>query len=177
MSVTIDSTPGSASANSFASEAEAIAYMAARLNASAWTTTTGSTLTENEKIALVEATREINNREYIGRRTDDTQALAWPRQWARNPDSSLFDYYATDEVPVRVKNACIELAFQFLKAGTADVAARDANDNIQTKTIDVLTTTYFKPEGHAKGLARYPRVFDYLRPLFCSYGGSAVVRG
>lgn len=177
MSITIVATAGAANANSFASEADAIAYMAARLNASAWTTVSGSTLIDAEKIALVEATRELNNRNYIGSRATDTQALQWPRQWAVNPDSAYETFFATDAVPQRIKDACCELAFQFLKAGTTDVAAEDTLQNIQTKTIDVLSTTYFEPEKRTKGLARYPRVFEYIRPLLCSSGGASIVRG
>jgi hypothetical protein len=157
-------TAGDASANSFVTEDEVIAYMAARLNASSWTTVTGSTCTESEKKALVEATRELSARNWIGLFASDTQALAWPRQWATNPDSPTYSYFDTDDIPQRVKDATCELAFQFLKAGTSDVAALDSTQAVTRRQVDVIVTEY---DSHAKkqGLERYPRVMNYIRPL------------
>lgn len=147
--------------------------MAARLNASTWTTTSGGTCTEDEKAAMVEATRELSSRNWVGLRADGTQALSWPRQWACNPDSPTLDYYDTDEVPQRVKDACCELAFQFIKAGTTDVAALDSTQGVRRKRVDVIETEY---ETHAKkqGLERYPRVMNYIRPLL--EGSPTIIR-
>ena len=182
MSLTITATAGSASANSFVTEAEVIAYMATRLNASAWTTVTGATCTEDEKKALIEATREISTlagRCWIGQRTDSTQALAWPRFDAVNPDDPTQSYFDTTEIPQRVKDATCELAFQFLKAGTTDVAAADASAGIKRKQVDVLATEYLDPRERPDGLARYPRVLGYLAPLSTVASGPvfSVVRG
>ncbi len=161
MAVTIVTTAGSATANSFITLAEADAFMEARLNASTWET---DATDDTKNRALVEATRELNVLGWDGNRTDDTQALAWPRQWAVNPDDPNGDYYATTTVPQRVKDATAELAFQFVKAGTTDVAALDSSAGVLEKTIDVLTTKYSE-HGRADGLDRYPRVMAYVRPL------------
>jgi hypothetical protein len=164
MTITITATAGDAAANSFVTEAEAIAYMAGRLNASAWTTLSGSTCTETEKQALIEATLELTVLGYRGARVGTTQALAWPRDWAVNPDDPTGQFYANTVIPDRVKQATCELAFQFLKAGTTDVAALDSLQGIRQKTVDVLTTVY-EPGYRPRGIARYPRVINYLRPL------------
>ena len=181
MSLTITATAGSASANSFVTEAEVVGYMATRLNASAWTTVTGTTCTEDEKKALIEATREISvlaGRAWIGRRADAVQALAWPRYMAPNPDSPTASYFGGTEIPQRVKDATCELAFQFLKAGTSDLAAGDATIGIRTKTIDVISTTYLDTVDRPDGLARFPRVLGYIAPLSQSTGTVfPVVRG
>lgn len=178
MAITIVATVGSASANSFVTEAEQIAYMAARLNASSWTTVTGSTLEETEKAALVEATREISARDFKGQRVDSTQALSFPRDWCPNPDSPVGDYYDTTVIPQRIKDATSELAFQFLKAGTSDIAGEDANQNIISRTVDVLSTEYSDPHSRTKGLARFPRVWQWIKPLLASSGITVpVVRG
>lgn len=170
MAVAIVATVGSASANSFVTLAEAATYMEARLNASTWETD-ASTDTKNR--ALVEATRELDSLGWVGRRAADTQALSWPRDLAVDPDSPNAWFYDDDEIPQRVKDATCELAFQFVKSGTTDVAALDATNNIISKTVDVLSTTYADPHQRAKGLARYPRVMARIAPLL--EGASATV--
>ncbi len=173
MSVTIDATAGGASANSFITLAEATSYLEARLNTDAWDAAT----TDTQNRALVEATREISNKEFIGTRATDTQALSWPRWYATNPDSPAGWYYDSNVVPDRVKNATAELAFQFLKAGTTDLAAFDQNAGVIEKTVDVLTTRW-DINRRPTGMARFPRVMDYLRPLLCGSGATvSVIRG
>lgn len=180
MAITIVATAGSASANSFVTEAEAIAYVATRLNASAWTTVTGATCTETEKAALIESTRELSAMGWKGQRTDSTQILSWPRQWVENPDSpnGAWDFYASTDIPQRVKDATCELALQFVKAGTTDLAAVDPNAGVIEKTVDVLTTRW---DGYRKPtslLGRFPSVARSIRPLLMATGfQSPVVRG
>jgi hypothetical protein len=184
--ITIVATPGSATANSFVTEAEVIAYMATRLNNSAWTTVTGSDCTEDEKKALIEATRELSALAYIGERVDGTQVLSWPREDAQNPDSPGIDSmggetlgdYASNIIPDRVKNATCELAFQFLKSGSTDLAALDSKIGVLSKTIGPISTTYTDPDKRAQGLARFPRVMNYIRPLLKKNrtGGLTMVR-
>ena len=181
MSITIDASVGGASSNSHVTEVEAIAYMATRLNNSTWTSVTGSTCTENEKKALIEATRELTDLRWKGRRADDTQILAWPRQWVLNPDAPTVGgatYYDSDVIPQRVKDATCELAFQYLKAGTTDVAAQIANDGVQSKTVGPISTTYFAPSQRHYGLDRYPRVLKRIAPMLDQTTGAIrLVRG
>jgi len=178
MTLTIDATAGGASANSYVTEAEAILYMAARLNASAWTTVSGSTCTELEKTALIEASRELSALEWKGRRSTTTQVLAWPRWFVENPDSPVGFYYDPAIVPQRVKDACCEWAFQFLKAGTTDIAALDTSIGVIEKTVDVLTTLW-SPFSKPQGLARFPSVKRYIAPLLGSLSSyqTTLVRG
>lgn len=174
MAVTIVATAGSATANSFVTLAEAETYMDGRLNSTAWSGDTDA----NKNIALVEATRELDVMDYTGYRVTDTQALSWPRQWATDPDDPVTGYFDTDEIPTRLKNATCELAFQFLAAGTTDVAALDSATNVKRSKVDVLETEYFSSTETPKGLARYPRVLNYIRPLLANAGlTTPVVRG
>lgn len=179
MALTIVATVGSASANSFLTEAEQVTYMATRTNASSWTTVTGATCTETEKAAMIEATRELSALIWRGLRVDDTQALSWPRQGVVNPDSPTGNEYATTVVPVKVKDATAELAFQIVKAGTTDILAMGATDGIVQKVVGPLSTTYAEPYARARGLARYPTVLRFLRGLLASDGGGAlsILRG
>jgi hypothetical protein len=163
LAVTIDAAVGGASANSFVTLAEAAAYLEGRLNASTWET---DATTDNKNRALVEATRELTVLGWKGSRADDTQALSWPRQWAVDPDASVPGvFYASTEVPQRVKDATMELAFQFIKSGTTDVAALPSTDGVISKTIDVISTTYADPSQRARGLQRFPRVYSLIAPL------------
>ncbi len=161
MAITIVATAGSGSANSFILLTEAETYMEGRGNRALWDAASDP----NKDIALAEATQEISLREYSGSRTDDTQALDWPRQWANNPDDPVQSFFDNDVVPTRIKSATAELAFQFIKQGTTDVAALDKLANVRSKQVDVLKTEYFAGSSTPTGLARYPRVMAYIRPL------------
>lgn len=174
MAVTIVETVGASNANSFVSVAEATAYLEGRLNSSAWSGASAA----DQAAALVEATRELSARPWCGSRVTTTQALAWPRQWAPDPDAPGATYYAATIIPQRVKDATCELALEFLRAGTTDAAGALKDDGIQTKTVDVLTTTYFAPHQRPRGLARYPRVLLLVGVLLEGSSTSApVIRG
>lgn len=164
MAITIVATVGSASANSFVTLAEMTTHMEGRLNSDTFDDAT----TDNQNRALAEATRELSALMWDGYRVDDTQALSWPRQWAYDPDSPTQDYFATTVVPERVKRATYELAFEFLKAGTTDIAALDSDRLIKREKIDVIETEYVDPGQRPKGLSRYPSVMREIAPLLTS---------
>jgi len=166
VALTIDATVGGASSNSFVTLAESETYMEGRLNVSLWTAATDA----NKNIALVEATRDLDVKEYPGNRVSATQSLSWPRDWAIDPDDPNLDYFDTTEVPTRIKNATCELAMQYIKAGTTDLAALDSATNIKRKKVDVLETEYFASTSTPQGLGRYPRVIAYIRPLLAASG-------
>lgn len=167
MSVTIDATVGGQTSNSFVLETEAIAFAVTRLNLVGWATLTGSNCTDDEKRALIEASRELSALIYQGYRTDATQALAWPRQLANNPDagSTYYTLYDPTVIPQRVKDATCELAFEFLKAGTTDIATLDDTIGIVREGVGSVTTEYAQPSQRAQGLARFPRVTRLITPL------------
>lgn len=172
MALVITATPGDAGANSFVTAAEMTAYCEGRLNASIWTAAVA------QEPALVDATRTITVLEFKGARTDAVQALDWPRQCVANPDDPDGAEYATTVIPQRVKDATCELALQFLKAGTTDLAMPDSTAGVIEKTVDVLTTKW-EPGAYrvTGGIARFPRVRDLLAPLLASTaGGLTVVR-
>lgn len=175
MTVSIDATVGGSSANSFVTAAEATTYLNGRLNASTYWTGTG---TDDELRALIEATRELSMRTWQGRRVTTTQALNWPRQWVIDVDSPNHFYLSTSAIPQRIKDATCELALEFLKAGTTDIAALPSTDGVIEKTVDVLTTRWADPFMRKQGLARYPRVLQLIQPYLDSASGTArVVRG
>lgn len=162
MAITIDATVGGASANSYVTLAEADSYMEGRLNASAWET---DATTDNKNRALAEATRWLTAATWLGYRVDDTQALSWPRAWVIDPDDPNADYFAQTVVPERVKRATYELALEFIKAGTTDIAAIDSTIDIKRKKIDVLETEYYDRGVRANGLAKYPAATREIAPM------------
>lgn len=177
MAIAIVATAGATNANSFVTEAEAIAYAATRLNApSGWTTFEGTTCTESEKKALIEAQRELNAMTWVGARTSSTQALAWPRYGAPDPDN--YDQFDSTEIPQRVKDAQCEYAWQFIKAGTTDLASQDTNRGVIQKVVGPLSTSWESASARPTGLGRVPRVLALIRPLLSGSGSSVrVVRG
>lgn len=165
MTITIDATVGGASANSFVTEVEQIAYMATRLNASTWTTVSGSTCTDTEKQAMVEATRELSAMNWRGTRAETTQLLSWPRWDVPDPDSPSGFLYSSTVIPQRIKDATCELAFQFLKSGTEDLASSDPNAGVVESTVDVITTRWESSSSKPQGLQRFTRIQRWIGPL------------
>lgn len=175
MALTIVATAGSASANSFVELAEAESYMESRLNGDSWTA--ASLDTKNR--ALVEATRELSPKAWVGTQASSAQALAWPRWYAENPDAGLGAcYYDSTIIPQRVKDATCELAFQFVNAGSSDIASADPNAGVILKTADVLTTQWENSNSKPTGMQRYPRVLQLIQPLLTGSGSSVpLIRG
>lgn len=173
MALVINATAGSSTANSFVTAAEMTTYCDGRLNASVWTAAAA------QLPALVEATRELTVLSWRGRTVTETQALAWPRQYAPNVDSATSQYYDSAIIPSRVKDAACEFALQFLKAGTTDIASVPSTDGITEKTVDVLTTKYADPRVQRQGVRRYPSVWRSIMALLTPMSGVsfAVIRG
>lgn len=168
----IVATPGDPNANSFIDEAFADQYIEDRLNAAAiWPPAD----LEDERRALIEATRELTRLVYIGERTDDFQKLSWPRFEAINPDLpsgddrfGSIDFYDEDIIPDRIMNATAEYALEFIRAGSTDVAGLDPSVGIKRTKVDVLETEFFAPGGDTggvEGLNRFPRVMMEITPL------------
>ena len=149
------------------------AYCEGRLNASVWVASAA------QEPALVESARELSALNWQGLTVSETQALNWPRQYVCDVDSPSGLYFATTIIPQRVKDAACELALQFLKAGTTDIAAMPTTEGVIEKTVDVLTTRWADPRAQKVGLRRYPSVWRTIQPLLLSAGGIVVplVRG
>lgn len=179
MPVSIIATPGAADANSYVTLAEADAYIDGRLNAATWVAAT----TDTKNRALVEASRDLSDLPYVGTRVTLTQALAWPREYAINPDAPEFLekgeieelYFAETVIPQRVKDATCELAAQYVKAGTTDLAVTDADANLTSKTVGPLSKSW-GPGGKPIGLARFTRIIGRVAPLLAAGRMTRLVR-
>lgn len=178
----IDATVGSATANSFVTTDEADTYLDARSNAGAWNDETDD---DQKARALIDATRQLNLLLYIGTRVDTTQALAWPRNYATDPDKPNIDslgdisllYFANDVIPQRIKDATCELALEFLRAGTTDIASQDTSLNVTRLVAGPIELDFAAAVQRKQGLERYDRVVQNIYPLLASAGqGLKVVR-
>ena len=121
MAITIDATVGGASANSYITLADAnsiIEGLVADDDVAAWD---GSN-TDNKNRALFTAAIRVDRERFLGARVTNTQALQWPRQGVRKPDTYIntysigfpfrisTDYFAETEIPEQVKKAQVILA-------------------------------------------------------------------
>ena len=113
MAISINATVGNASANSYVTLSEANAIVEGLIlddDVSAWD---GSN-DDNKNRALYTSTIRIDRERFIGARVTNTQALQWPRQGVRKPDTYIntysvgfpfrisTDYFAEDEIPEQV---------------------------------------------------------------------------
>ena len=136
MPLTIVAVPGSATANSFANEAEFIAYAATLAVVPASTTVSGSTCSAAEIKALVMAFRVFNTLVWRARRTTAAQVGAWPQSYAENPDApglfgtpSWTDLYFPDGSTVTAGAFVVGAAYTIVSVGTTSFTGIGATAN------------------------------------------------
>jgi hypothetical protein len=147
MTVTLVATVGASNANSYLSLAAADAIAATMLQTKGWNDAT----TDEKSKALIAATRYLDQLEWIGSKTDPTQALLWPRVDASCGEKS----YATDVIPEEVKYATFDLADSLLinpslvtasPAGSNELIPGIPNADLKSASVDVIRVE-FKSTG------------------------------
>ena len=123
----LDATVGGASANSFGSLAEADAYFEDRPQYSDW-----EALEEYKEPWLIAATDRLAQEFYQGRRTDDDQALPFPRVGVV-VDGIPFD---SNVIPARIKIAQFKLAF--LLSSLSDPLSDTGLEGFERIKVDVI---------------------------------------
>lgn len=108
MTITLNATPGDASANAYVDLAGANSLLETRGFATEWTDADD----EKRKAALVWATRILERLEWDGGIASTTQALRWPRFGAYDEDGREF---ASNAIPKPLKDATAELALYLVK--------------------------------------------------------------
>lgn len=154
MALIVEDGTGLASAESYASVAEAKAYWTARVPKFGDISALSDVTIEG---ALREATQYIDGRyRFRDVRLLTTQALSFPRSAA----AVDYDGQPIPALPARVKSSTIELAF-VASDGTDLLPASDRGGLIKSETIGPLSTTYMDsaPPGPA-----YLTVDNFLRP-------------
>lgn len=126
MAITINTTPGGASSNSYASVEQANAYNSGHVSGAAWDDAT----TDQKNRALVTATRLLDEHvEWKGEVATDEQRLLWPRSGMYSEGGVEI---AADELPAKLVEATAELARQLLASD------RTADDDVATKGVTRL---------------------------------------
>ena len=169
MAITIDATVGGASANSYITLSDANAIiegLVADDDVAAWD---GSN-TDNKNRALFTAAIRVDRERFLGARVTNTQALQWPRQGVRKPDTYIntysigfpfrisTDYFAETEIPEQVQKAQVILAV-YLNNNRNGLGLGGLEDfkNVKIGNIDV-TPNFYGSVGA-----------DRVRPLFERY--------
>lgn len=115
MAVTLDPTPNGASANSYGTLAEALAFFATRIGALAFINADSDDI---RKQALITGTREVDQEIFRGQKTTSTQAL----QWGRTGTYSSGVAIPGDVIPAFVKYASFEQGLWRLEQSGSDGA-------------------------------------------------------
>lgn len=156
-------TSGSASADSYATQAEATAYLAIRTTGTTWTALT-SDLKDNY---LRWAAVTLDTLDWRGTRTAEEQALAWPREDVTDKDG--FDV-ADDAIPTWLKRAQAEMAYQLVSTDWTQGLGSTPARRVKVGSLEVEGKTH-KPLP--------PSVLALIRPFVRSVPGMIVplVRG
>lgn len=160
--MSLNSTAGSASAESYASVAQATARHLA-LGNDTWATISNQLMEEALRRATVFMTQSYRSR-WIGIRATSTQALEWPRY------SACVDGYpiAVDIVPTDIINACCDLA---LKAAAGDLAP-DLERAVKREKIGPIETEY---ETYSSQVTSYRSINMALAPYLKGSSGMATL--
>jgi len=140
--------------NTYRSLTDANAYMEARINTATWDDATEA----DQKASLVQSARILDRYvEWVGVKTDENQAMEWPRQYVPDPDYKTVDvlnFYVTagdyflpkDAVPERVKDAQCELALVLLCQDTQSVADMAGYSQVSVEgAVDVTADKTDRP--------------------------------
>lgn len=138
MSLIVEDGTGLATAQSYASVADADTYFLARANA-----TWAAANTTNKEAALVRGTAALDGMygsKWPGVRVSSTQALDWPRAGAMSIDGYPLDY-----VPIEVKRGAMEAAL--IELGSAGALSESSAANIKSERTGPVATEYFGGSG------------------------------
>lgn len=162
MAIVTENGTGQSTAETLCSVTDADTYLAAR-GITLW----GTLSTAEREQALRRAADHIEQTfsgRWAGSRLNDTQALSWPRVGVPMRDAG--SYYASDSVPVAVRDAQALMAF---KAASGDLSP-DVERVVQSEAIGPISTTY---AAGAPPFTQYRAITAMLAP-FMRHGGNAI---
>jgi len=169
MALTVETGTGSATADSYISEADAITYLD-NLAASGSSNVFTAATTAASEIALRNATRTIDSMfalRFKGARLLGTQALQWPRVAVVTNDNYAID---SASVPALIKNATCELALRFIADSSGHDTSRLTPDQDSPGAIlsERLKADVVETETQYAGASQqkyFKLVADMLGPL------------
>jgi hypothetical protein len=177
MALVITATPGSATANSYLTLAEANEYCEAHIAGAAW-----AAKTDDEKNrALAHATRQLDaHLRWVGWVASQTQALAWPRLGVSDPITGA--YISSAVVPLAVKRACAEQARLLLASGDRSIESDAERDNIKRLAAGSVEVEYGSGPSTEPATAIAPSAMAFISEWAIETGAGgartvALVRG
>lgn len=154
-----ESGGGLVDGNAYASATDADAYFEGHLYATSWTAAT----TAKKESALVMATRLIDSQyQFRGTKTNEGQALQWPRENCRDPDLGRWSdgLVASDSVPKAVVEATCEMARELI---IADRTAAPPGEGLSYHNVGSDQTGYNKTDTR-------PIISHVAQALLSKYG-------
>lgn len=145
--------------DSYASEAELVAYASAR----------GVDISGEETPLLIQAMDWLEVQPFLGYRTAEGQALCFPRSGIQYPNTELAPTTYNTTVPPCIKTAQMVAAL-FIDGGASLSGAVERA--VKSETVGPLSVVYMDTAGEA---ARYPQLAMLLRGFVAS--GMVVSRG
>lgn len=172
MTLVVEDGTGLDTAESYISATDADTYHANRGN------TTWAALSDPDKeVALRKATEYLDARygaRWKGARTVSSQALGWPRQYARHDEDC--EYYPSDALPIPLVRAAAEAALLSLTEtffAAEDPSAVVISTSEKVDVIEEKKTYRALPVGMSTA-KKFPFIDALLRPLL--EGGVGTVR-
>lgn len=171
MALTLVTTPKSASANSYASVAEANSYFEKRLHKSTWEDADD----EDKKIALIWATQLLDEKvQWDGIQSDSNGALRFPRIGLYTQDGNEID---SDTIPQFLKNATAEFAMHLIAEDRTAEANRDLK-GFKSITADVIQVKVDTNSMNSQKPTMPPSVWSIIKFYGILYGKHrTLVRG
>jgi hypothetical protein len=154
--IVVENGTGIATANSYATLAEADTYYDERHNV-----TWQSSSTSARTVALIKATDYIDyTYSFKGTPSGTTQALQWPRTRATDINLIVID---SDVIPVELKRAVFELALRSLSEDIDPDLTTSSQLQSETRKVDVISRSFSYTAGVQ--VKRFTQVQKLLRGL------------
>jgi len=172
VTLVVESGESKTDSNTYISLSDANAYMDARIGTAIWDDATES----DQNAALVQSARILDRYvEWTGVKTDETQAMEWPRQYVPDPDYktvNALDFYLTageyflpkDAVPQRIKDAQCELTLVLLSQDTQKIADMAGYSQVNVEgAVDVTADKTDRPGEIPLHVWKIISMFGYKR--------------
>lgn len=121
---------------------------------------------DDKSSAIIRATQYIEtkyNGRWKERRTNQLQALSWPRWGVEDADEYLI---ASDEIPLAIKQACAELALRVVQGTALMPDAATTTQNVVSESVTVGPISTSKSYAGTKTTAqKFDRIDQLLRPF------------
>lgn len=172
MALIVETGAGLATAESYASVAEADARLA-NFGYTAWAGL-GQAAKETALRLATDFMVNTYRTRWKGYRVNTTQALDWPRSYVERPDAQTSQYggasyYDSASVPAEIKAACIDLAYKTTQGVELAPDVDPAQKRVKVGPLEVEYDTT------ANQVTVFRAIETKLRP-FLSNGGGAMTR-